>query len=59
MYKSKIMVSKQKKLSTLLMFLFMPFISLAQEANNKGLDEKINEAFKPIEIGRASCRERV
>ena len=48
MYKSKIMVSKQKKLSTLLMFLFMPFISLAQEANNKGLDEKINEAFKPI-----------
>ena len=52
MYKSKIMVSKQKKLSTLLMFLFMPFISLAQEANNKGLDEKINEAFKPIAISK-------
>ena len=30
------------------MSLFMPFVSLAQDANEKGLDDKINEAFKPI-----------
>ena len=26
----------------------MPIISSAQEMNKKGLDDKINEAFKPI-----------
>ena len=39
---------KHKKLSALLLFLFTPFVSIAQESNKKGLDDKINEAFKPI-----------
>ena len=42
------MLSKQIKLSTLIIFLFMPFLSVAQEANKQGLDDKINEAFTPI-----------
>ena len=39
---------KHKKLSALLLFLFTPFTSIAQESNKMGLDDKINEAFKPI-----------
>tara|TARA_B110000003_G_scaffold89185_2_gene91241 strand:+ start:1362 stop:2945 length:1584 start_codon:yes stop_codon:yes gene_type:complete len=42
------MSPKQKKNRTLLLFLLMPLFSIAQESSDKGLDDKINEAFKPI-----------
>ena len=42
------MSPKQKKNRTLLLFLLMPLFSIAQESSEKGLDDKINEAFKPI-----------
>ena len=42
------MSPKQKKNRTLLLFLLTPLFSIAQESSDKGLDDKINEAFKPI-----------
>ena len=42
------MSPKQKKNRTLLLFLLTPLFSVAQESSDKGLDDKINEAFKPI-----------
>ena len=38
----------QKKFAILIISLLMPIISSAQEMDKKGLDDKINEAFKPI-----------
>ena len=37
-----------KKIISFLIFIFTPFLSYSQELDNRGLDDKINEAFKPI-----------
>ncbi len=37
-----------KKILNLLLALFIPFLSFSQEVREQGLDEKINEAFKPV-----------
>ncbi len=43
------MQKKIKQLSALFSFLlFLPFLSFAQDAPAKGLDERINESFQPI-----------
>ena len=42
------MSSRPKNLITLFTFLLTPFLSVAQDNSQIGLDERINEAFKPI-----------
>tara|TARA_B110000444_G_C18851980_1_gene606521 strand:- start:3728 stop:5311 length:1584 start_codon:yes stop_codon:yes gene_type:complete len=42
------MFSKQNKVYAIILFLLSPFYSFAQGLSEKGLDEKINEAFTPI-----------